>query len=170
MHQDYINRAPITGYVFASDASVVYTYIVKFIEGKATAETKILVHNNARNGRLDFTSLKEHYEGVGIHARNVAEADKTIYTLFYNGERKPHMLWGKFEKRLTTAFVVFDKEDKREVYSDEMKLRILCRKVTADFLQNTRTFIEIGLSKIPVSMTYTQSLSNFRNEVNRSSL
>ena len=123
-----------------------------------------------RNGRFDFTSLKEHYEGVDIHARNVTEADKTIDRLFYNGERKPHMWWEEFEKRLTTAFVVFDKKEKREVYSDEMKLRILCKKVTADFLQNTRTFVDIGLSKIPVSITYTQVLSNFCNEVDRNSL
>ena len=45
---------------------------------------------------------------MGIHTRNVTEADKTIDTLFYNGERKPHMWWEEFEKRLTTAFVVFD--------------------------------------------------------------
>ena len=63
--------------------------------------------------------------------------------------------------------MVFDKKEKREVYSDEMKLRILCRKITANFLQNTRTFTQIELSKIPVSMTYTQALSDFLNEVNR---
>ena len=167
MLQDYINRAPLTGDVFQSDASVVHTYIVKFISGNATAEAKILSHTATRNGRLDFNSLSEHFEGVGIHAKNVTEADKTIDTLFYNGEKKPHMWWEEFEKRLSTAFIVFDKKERRQVYSDEMKLRILCRKVTADFLQNTRTFIEIELSKTPVTMTYVQALANFRNEVNR---
>ena len=108
MYQDYINEAPLIGDVFASDASVVHTYIVKFITEYATAEAKILVPTNVRNGRLDFTSLKEHYEGMGIHTRNVTEAGKTIYTLFYNGERKPHMWWEEFKKRSTTAFVVFD--------------------------------------------------------------
>lgn len=76
MHQDYINRTPNTGDIFTSDASVVNTCIVKFIVGNATTEAKILVHNNARDGRLDITSLKYHYEGVSIHARNVTEADK----------------------------------------------------------------------------------------------
>ena len=61
MYQDYINEAPLIGDVFASDSSVVHTYIVKFITEYATTEAKILVHTNVRNGRLDFTSLKEHY-------------------------------------------------------------------------------------------------------------
>ena len=60
--------------------------------------------------------------------------------------------------RLITDFIVFGKKE---------KLRILCRKVTADFLQNTRTFMEIELSKMPVSMTYNQVLYNYRNEVSR---
>ena len=167
MLQDYINRAPLIGDVFKSDASVAHTYIVKFISGNPTAEAKLLPHKSERNGRLDFKALIEHYEGVGIHAKNVTEADKTIDSLFYNGERKPHMWWEEFEKRLSTAFVIFDKKENRQVYSDEMRLRILCRKVTADFLQNTRTFIEIELSKLPVTMTYNQALANFRNEVNR---
>ena len=53
------------------------------------------------------------------------------------------------------------------MYSDEMKLRILCRKVDADFLQSTRQIINIDLTRTPVTMTYTQALASFRNEVNR---
>ena len=113
MLQDCIDRAPLTGDVFQSDASVAHTYIVKFIFGNPTAEVKLLPHTAERNGRLDFKSLVKHYEGVGIHTKSVTEADKTIDTLFYNGERKPHIWWEDFEERLSTAFVIFDKKENR---------------------------------------------------------
>ena len=53
------------------------------------------------------------------------------------------------------------------MYSDEMKLRILCKNINADFLQNARAGINIELSKIPMTMTYAHALVTFRNEVNR---
>ena len=46
-------------------------------------------------------------------------------------------------------------------------MRILCRKVNADFLQHTRSSIQIELTKTPVTMTYAMALANFRNEVNQ---
>jgi hypothetical protein len=119
------------------------------------------------NGRLDFIALKSHYEGVGINAIGIINADHVIEHLFYAGEKKPHMWWDEFERQLTKSFAVYDKKEGRQVYSDEMKLRILCRKVQADFLQQTRTTIQIDLTRDPVTMTYSQALTNFRNEVNR---
>ena len=77
------------------------------------------------------------------------------------------MWWDEFEKKLTMAFVTYDKREKRQVYSNEMKLRILCQKVNADFLHATRQIINIDLTRTPVTMTYEQALASFRNEVNR---
>ena len=48
------------------------------------------------------------------------------------------MWWEKFELRLTKAFATIDKVEGRVVYSDGQKLRILQKKVNADFLHNTR--------------------------------
>ena len=48
-----------------------------------------------------------------------------------------------------------------------MKLRILCKKINADFLQSARAGINIELSKVPMTMAYTHALATFRNEVNR---
>jgi hypothetical protein len=164
---NYISMSPLTGNAFNADASEVHTYIVNFISGNDTAEAKILSFADEYNGRKDFIALKEHYEGVGINAIDIIQADKVIETLFYSGEKKPHMWWDEFEKQLTMSFAVYDKKKQREVYSDDMKLRILCRKINADFLQTIRTSIGIELTRTPVTMTYDQALTTFRNEVNR---
>jgi hypothetical protein len=164
---DYIDNAPLNGEAFTRDASEVHTYIVNFIAGNTTAESKILAHNESRNGRLDYMSLKEHYEGVGINAVDALGADKALETLFYAGEKKPHMWWEEFERQLTRAFSVYDRRANRQVFPEELKLRTLNRKITADFLQHTKSAINLELTRVPMTMTYNQALSAFRNEVNR---
>ena len=34
------------------------------------------------NGRLEFIALKYHYEGVGVHAVNMVQADKVLNNFF----------------------------------------------------------------------------------------
>ena len=53
------------------------------------------------------------------------------------------------------------------VYSDIAKLRLLNRKVKADFLEAARTSIELELAKVPVPITYDIALASYRNCVNR---
>ena len=158
---DYVNRAPLEGEAFRIDASEVHTYITNFTSGNSTAESKLLANSNCNNGRLDFIALKEHYEGVGINAVEIIKADKTLDTLFYSAEKKPHMWWDKFERLLTRAFQIYDKKEGREVSSEEMKLRKLCSKINADFLQGIRTTLEIELTQEPMTMTYSRALTNF---------
>ena len=57
--------------------------------------------------------------------------------LFYSGEKKSHMWWEEFEKKITSDFVAYDKHERRQVHSNEMKLYILLYKVNADFLDHT---------------------------------
>jgi len=163
----YVAGAPLNGEAYRVDANEVHTYIVSFIAGNETAEAKILPHQIECDGRKDFLALCEHYEGVGIHAIDITKADQIIDALYYQGEKRPYMWWEEFEKQLSMAFVVYDRREGRQVYSDEMKLRILCRKVNADFLQHIRASIDIEINKPTVTMTYQQALANFRNEVNR---
>ena len=167
MIEDYINRVPLVGDAYNIDNAEVHTYIISFITGNTTAEAKILSHTTAKDGRSEFMALRDHYEGVGVNKCEILIADETINTLFYSGEKKPHMWWEEFEKRLTKAFAIYDKNEGRQVYSDEMKLRLLCGKVQADFLNATRTSIQIDLTRVPMTMTYDLALTNFRNEVNR---
>ena len=164
---NYVVRAPLLGEAFRIDANEVHTYLTNFMAGNETAESKMLPNANENNGRKDFLSLKEHYEGIGINAVNVIKAEEIIRTLYYSGEKKPHMWWDEFERRLNYAFNTCDKKERRQVYSNDMKLRILTQKIGADFLQAMKASISIELTKIPMTMSYHQALSAFRNEVNR---
>lgn len=163
MLQDYVNRAPLNGDAFNTDSNEVHTYITKFISGNPTAKVKVQAIAEAGNGRLAYQALKEHYEGVGVHAREIVRADKVLQSLHYSGEKKPHMWWDEFEKQLTFAFTTYDRIEGRQVHSEEMKLRYLCRKVNADFFQVPISTIELELSRQPMVMTYNQALSIFRN-------
>lgn len=141
--ENYVQQAPVWGEAFNRDAAEVHTFLVNFTSGNNVAEVKMLPHAHLRNGRLDFKALKAHYEGVGVHSINVIKAEETIKNLFYSGEKKPHMWWDEFEKQLTHAFINIHKKEGQEVYSNEMKLRILHQKINADFLQGVKAAMTI---------------------------
>ena len=164
---NYVLMAPITGDAFTIDAAEVHTYITRFMAGNTVAETKMLPHVNEANGRKDFIALKEHFEGIGINSINILKADEILEKLHYTGEKKPHMWWDEFERQLTYAFAIYDKKENRSVFSDEMKLRYLTKKISVDYLNAMKASINIELTKVPVTMTYNQAVTAFRNEVNR---
>ena len=53
------------------------------------------------------------------------------------------------------------------VHSDEMKMHILLKKVKVDFLVSIKSSVNIELSKVPMTFTYTQALTAYRNTVNQ---
>ena len=57
---EYVLRAPLTGEAFVTDSSEVHTYLVNFITGNSTAESKIQSFAARKNGSLDFIALKDH--------------------------------------------------------------------------------------------------------------
>ena len=120
----------------------------------------------SNNGRGAFKALVEHYEYVGLHSVDIIQADEVIDSLFYTGEKKSHMWLEEFEKLLTSAFAAYDKKENRCFFSDEMKLRILIKKVNTDFLANAKAGIGIELTRPIITMTYNQALHTFKNEVN----
>ncbi|KAI2492530.1 hypothetical protein MHU86_22012 [Fragilaria crotonensis] len=132
--------APLDGDAYAIDTVQVHTFLVNFVAGNDTAEAKIQGLAKPNDGREAFKRLVEHYEGVGIHAVDIREADEVIKSLFYSG---------------------------RVVYSNSMKIRLLIDKIKADFLTPTKAQLEIELSRVPMTMTYEQALSLFRNMVNQ---
>ena len=115
-----------------------------------TAEVKMLPNAHENDGRLEYCSLVEHYEGVGVLGVNVSKAEETLKSLFYAGEKKPMMWWDEFEKQLSHAFTIIHKDQKREVYSDGMKLRILLQKNNADFLKSVKAAMSIKITRIPL--------------------
>jgi hypothetical protein len=163
---DYIDLAPLEGVVFITDAAEVHTYIVKFIAENDTAESKIQSLMAENNGRQDFIALQEHYEGVGVNALDVTRADRILETLFYSGEKRPNMWWGLFERTLNEAFTIYNRKEGREVHSEHMKLRILCKKITADFLTTAKATVQLELAKVPLVIMYNEALISFRNQVN----
>ena len=90
---EYVDKAPLLGQSYQTDSAEVHTYIVKFTSGNPVEEEKLIPHANMNNGRLDFMALRNHYEGIGVHAINIVQADKILQDLFYGGEKKPHMWW-----------------------------------------------------------------------------
>jgi hypothetical protein len=120
------------------------------------------------NAQVVCSSLRfVNFEGIGIHAVDIGEADEVIRTLFYVGENQPHMWWDEFEKHLTRSFNAYVKQEGRIVYSDSMKIRTLLDKINADFLTPTNAQMEIELSSVPMTMTYQQAVGLFRNMVNQ---
>ena len=108
--------------------------------------------------------LCEQYEGVGINAMELDTAEKDINSLNYNGERRP-ITWEQFELRIMNAFSTINKHENRVVYSDMQKLRILNRKINADFLHGTKTVINTELARVPMTMTFAHAMASYRNAV-----
>ena len=69
--------------------------------------------------------------------------------------------------QLMVAFSIIDKHEGRQVYSNVSKLRMLIKKIKADFLEIVRNGIKLDMTRIPMTMTYDIALSNYRNAVNR---
>ena len=51
------------------------------------------------------------------------------------------MWWGEFERLFNEEFTIKDKRKIRVVQSEHKKLRILCKKVTADFIPYAKAYI-----------------------------
>ncbi|MCP4745298.1 MAG: hypothetical protein GY874_04025, partial [Desulfobacteraceae bacterium] len=153
--------------MFSIDAAKVHSYVLRLISDNPVAEQKILPHKDLNDGRIDFMTLKEFYEGVGANAKATLKAETDLQDLFYAGEKKPHMWWDEFEVRLTNAFAVVDKDAGRQVHTDEMRLRLLNKKIEADFLSSMKTNIEMQMNMVPMMMTFASVMSNYCNTVNQ---
>ena len=167
MLDEYVTNAPHEGEAYMTDRSEVHTYIAKFIKGNSTAESIIISHGQVNDGNADMRALVSHFEGTGINATIMSEAEKDIESLHYGGEKKPYMWWERFELRLTQAFATMDKIEGRNVYSDGRKLRMLQKKVNADFLQTTKDYINGEMNKTPMTYTYAEALASYKSKVNQ---
>ena len=164
---EYVDKAPLVGQSFATDAAEVHTYMFMFASVNTVAEVNMVSHAADHNGCLDFVELEYHYEGVGVHVGNAVQTDKVLNDLFCSGENKPHMWWDEFETHLTDSFNTYDFLEKRRVHSNYIRLRILNRKILANFLQATKAPINLELAKTPVTITYENSLGVFPNKFNQ---
>ena len=158
--------APLQGENYQANNAEVHTYLIHFVSGNSVAEAKIIAHGRTNDGRAHWKALKHHFEGVGVHSLEITKAENIINNLFYSGEKKPHMWWSEFEKEISRAFAVYCRVEGRDVYSNDMKLRILMSKIQADFLQHTKAALNVEMSKTPMMLTYEDAMTTFRNAVN----
>jgi hypothetical protein len=112
-----------------------------------------------------FKALDEFYLGVGVFALETTAAEKTLSTIYYTGERKPHMWWVEFERQITSAYATIDKIEGRQVYSNAQKLRTLVSKIKADFLGHQLAAINGELSRSDSTYTFENALSAIGNAV-----
>ena len=68
---NYVVTAPLSGESFVVDSAKVYTYLTSFTLGNSTAEAKMKRYSQENNGRLDYTTLTHHYEGIGVNSIDI---------------------------------------------------------------------------------------------------
>ena len=101
-----------------------------------------------------------------MKALDVVKSYKALDSLLYNGERNPHTWWGEFKRLLYKAFTIYDRRKRRVVHSKHTNLRILCRKIIANFLQHSKASINIELATVPINITNQEALTSLQNQVN----
>ena len=57
---EYVDKAPLVGQPFTTDAAEVHTYIGRLTSGNTVAEAKMISHVAEYNSRPDFMALKDH--------------------------------------------------------------------------------------------------------------
>jgi hypothetical protein len=80
---------PVTCEAFLFDNEEVKQVLRKYIDKSPEADHILTTINENAGGRNIFLQLKEHYEGNGLMAMDLQEAKRTIYNLFYAGEKPP---------------------------------------------------------------------------------
>ena len=163
---DYIRNAPIVGKYFIKDANVVHIHLANLIASNDEASSILKLYETEKNGRTDWMALKNHYEGSGVYAARITEADHVFENLTYTGEKKPHMWWILFEQKLNAAFNAYVKFENKDYHSDSHKLRILMGKVKCDWMGDVKGSIKTRLQEKPCTYTYQQALQAFKTEVN----
>jgi Reverse transcriptase (RNA-dependent DNA polymerase) len=166
---DYENNAPHLGTAFSDDNNMVATIFKGLLVSSLTANAKIQSIMDQNNGRLMFTTLRDHYVGSGLFANDITRATNIIETIFYTGEKPPHMWWDKFKADLEWAYNKIQTKATlgRVVYTEEDKLRKLPDRIKADFLAPQMAHINAQLCMIPCPITHDMALQQLQQVVYR---
>lgn len=166
---DYENNAPLNGPAFNEDNNMVATIVKSLMVSNLTANAKIQSIVDQNNGRLMYTTLSDHYVGTGLFANDITRANTIIETIFYTGEKPPHMWWDKFKADLEWAYnkVQTKAAQGRIVYTEEDKLRKLPDRIKADFLAPQMANINAQLCMTPCPITHEMALLQLQQVVHR---
>ena len=165
---EYVATAPLVGEAFNNDQGAVLILLKALVTGHTEAETIVSSHERGQTGRAAIKELRRKFEGTGINAIARKHAQKDIETMFYAGEKPPHMTWSIFSTRLKDAYVQIDQIEGKtppdSVYSNTYKLGKLMENVKADFLEATKAQIRVTLTG-PTPYTFDQALEAFQATV-----
>ena len=75
------------------------------------------------------------------------------------------MWWTEFERRLNMAFATMNAVERRQTFSESMKLHLLLQKIRCNWLGNVSAIINIELSRADLNYTYDEAMTAFRNKV-----
>lgn len=163
---EYVMNAPLNGEAYAIDNAQVATLIKSFLVGNTEAETKVQTLATQVDGRAIYRTLSEHFVGQGVYAIDLRDAESLLENLYYNGEKRPHMWWIRFEQQLKWAYAILDRKEGRQVYSDERKLKkLLEQRIKAAFLADTKASLLVDLSRTPMRLTFDEAMTALRAAV-----
>ena len=145
-----------------NDNNMVATIFKGLLVSNLTAHAKIQSIVDQNNGRLMFTTLRNHYVGSGLFANDITWANPTIETIFSMGQKPPHMCWDKFKADLKCQTKV---APGWVVYTEEDKLPKLPDRIKANFLAHQMAHISAQLYMIPCPITPEGALQQLQQIV-----
>ena len=103
-----------------------------------------------KNGRIDMSTLRAHYQGEGKTTRRIAKAERLRDSLHYRNECG--LPFTSYSSEMQQMFNIFEKNT--ETYSDAMKLRFLYDTIKHPQLMTTVSTLQVGhISRNTVSFT-----------------
>ena len=169
LHDHYIAAAALNGDTFKLDTLEVHSFVVAFVAGNTKAEAAIYNQRENQCGREDWKALKKVYEGDGAFKVEVVDAEHTLETMFYSGEKDGRLKWQTFESRLVTAFHDKNKNSRQGtiMYDDIEKIKKLLKMVrSCAQLKDIALSIQRDLGRANFgNLTFEQVLDDMRNIV-----
>ena len=95
--------APLTSRAFNINSATINTFIVNIIAGNDIEEAKYIFKNHTRI-RMDCFTLKNHYKGVVINARDIFKVEDILDHMYLSSNKPPHTWRDNFENKLNWDF------------------------------------------------------------------
>ena len=169
LHLTYLDQlevtAPFEGDAYAADNKQVQLLLASHIDSKYDGVKAMLRQSaNTNDGRADWVNLCVKFEGQGLNAISLNEADRTIRTLTYDKDTSQHT-FETFTGKLQKAFNTF--QDFNQPYNDHQKVRQLLRMChDSTILKDAATLMEnqiaLNFATLP---SYDDLVTSFRGIV-----
>ena len=143
--QDFTDKcvacAPLTGPAFDANKRKVHQILVSFTQGELSKDW-LKPFKRLKNGRIDFTELRRHFQGEGNASRRIAMAERLEQTLHYRNERS--MAFKVFLSKVQRMFNIFDQQN--EPRTEDAKVRFLLKKTQCPGLSDAIAALKTRLS------------------------